>query len=219
MAKTVTKSIDCQSQADAGTLNVAVPARVVSALKSAKEAFFGLCVQTGKEVLATLMEQERTRLCGAKGVPNPERGALRGGHTTSRVTLGGRRIEIRRPRARSVRGAEVSLPSFAWAANRDPLDSHTLDAIAVGVSTRRYARSLDALPQEVVQSSTSKSAVSRRFVALSCERLKVWLSRSLGHLDLPALMIDAIHFRSHIVLGIDTEGRKHVLGFHDCRQQ
>ena len=72
---------------DAGTLNVAVPARVVSALRSAKEAFFALCVQTGKEVLATLMEQERTSLCGAKGVPNPERRALRGGHTTSRTPL------------------------------------------------------------------------------------------------------------------------------------
>jgi putative transposase len=215
MAKTVTKSIVCQSQADAGALNVAIPTRVLSALRSAKEAFFALCVQTGKEVLAMLMEQERTSLCGAKGVPNPERRAVRGGHTTSRVTLGGRRIEIRRPRVRSVQGAEESLPSFAWAANRDPLDAHTLDAIAVGISTRRYARSLDALPEEVVQSSTSKSAVSRRFVALSCERLKAWLSRSLMGLDLPVLMIDAIHFRSHImliVLGIDSEGRKHVLG-------
>ena len=215
MAKTVTKSIVCQSQADAGALNVAIPTRVLWALRTAKEAFFALCVQTGKEVLATLMEQERTSLCGAKGVPNPERGAVRGGHTKSRVTLGGRRIEIRRPRVRSVQGAEVSLPSFTWAANREPLDARTLDAIASGVSTRRYARSLDALPEEVVQSCTSKSAVSRRFVALSCERLKAWLSRSLMGLDLPVLMIDAIHFRSHImliVLGIDTEGRKHVLG-------
>jgi transposase-like protein len=43
----------------------------------------------------------------------------------------------------------------------------------------------------------------------------VWLSRSLEPLDLPVLMIDAIHFCSHImliVLGIDTEGRKHALG-------
>jgi hypothetical protein len=150
MAKTVTKSIVCQSQADAEALNVTIPTRVLSALKSAKEAFFALCVQTGKEVLATLMEQERASLCGRKGVPNPERRALRGGYTTSRVTLGGRRIGIRGPRARSVQGAEESLPSFAWAANRDPLDAHTLDAIAVGVSTRRYARSLDALSEEVV---------------------------------------------------------------------
>jgi transposase-like protein len=215
MGKTVTKSIVCQPEVDAGAVNAAIPGRVLSALRIAKEAFFALCVETGKEVLATLMEQERTSLCGVKGVPNPERRAVRGGHTTSRVTLGGRRIEVRRPRARSVQGAEVSLPSFAWAANRDPLDAHTLDAIAVGVSTRRYARSLDALPEQIVQSSTSKSAVSRRFVALSCERLKSWLSRSLAQLDLPVLMIDAIHFRSHImliVLGIDTEGRKHVLG-------
>ena len=215
MAKTVMKSIICQPVADASAVNVAIPTRVLTALRDAKEAFFALCVQTGKEVLATLMEQERTSLCGAKGVPNRERRAMRGGHTTSRVTLGGRRIEIRRPRARSVQGAEVSLPSFTWAADREVLDAHTLDAVAVGVSTRRYARSLDALPDDIKQCSTSKSAVSRRFVALSCERLKAWLSRSLAQLDVPVLMIDAIHFRSHImliVLGIDTGGRKHVLG-------
>jgi hypothetical protein len=76
MAKTVTKSIVCQSQADAGTLNVAIPTRVLSALRSAKEAFFALCVQTGKEVLATLMEQERARVCAGRKafrIPNAER--------------------------------------------------------------------------------------------------------------------------------------------------
>ena len=215
MAKTVMKSIVCQPVVDAKTVDVAIPTRVLTALRNAKEAFFALCVQTGKEVLATLMEQERTSVCGARGIPNAERRAVRGGHTKICVTLWGRRIEIPRPRARRVQGAEVSQHSYMWAANRDALDRHTLDAIAVGVSTRRYARSLDALPDEIKQCSISKSAVSRRFVALSCERLKAWLHRSLAQLDLPVLMIDAIHFRSHImliVLGIDTEGRKHVLG-------
>jgi putative transposase len=57
-----------------------------------EEAFFALCVQKGKEVLPTLMEQERTSLCGAKGVPNPERRAVRGGYARSRVALRRQRL-------------------------------------------------------------------------------------------------------------------------------
>ena len=215
MAKSVTKSIVCQAAAKTSVINVPIPVRMFSALKSAKNMLFSLCVETGKEVLAALMEQERMNLCGPKGRPDPERQAIRGGHTISRVTLGGRRIEVRRPRVRAVKGTEMPLRSFCWAANRDPLDERTLEAIALGVSTRRYARSLDALPEGILEHATSKSAVSRRFVALSAQRLAAWMTRSLSGLDLPVLMIDGIHFRTHVMLialGIDTEGRKHVLG-------
>jgi len=215
MAKSVTKSIVCQAAAKTSVINVPIPVRMFSALKSAKNMLFSLCVETGKEVLAALMEQERMNLCGPKGRPDPERQAIRGGHTISRVTLGGRRIEVRRPRVRAVKGTEMPLRSFCWAANRDPLDERTLEAIALGVSTRRYARSLDALPEGILEHATSKSAVSRRFVALSAQRLAAWMTRSLSGLDLPVLMIDGIHFRSHVMLialGIDTEGHKHVLG-------
>jgi hypothetical protein len=33
-----------------------------------------------------------------------------------------------------VDGKEMELPSFAWAANRDPMDEHTWRTIAAGVS-------------------------------------------------------------------------------------
>ena len=33
----------------------------------------------------------------------------------------------------------MPLVSFAWVAASDPLDEHTLAAVAAGVSTRRYA--------------------------------------------------------------------------------
>jgi len=73
----------------------------------------------------------------------------------------------------------MPLQSFSWPADRDPLDERTLEAIALGASTRRYARSLDALPEVIIESVTSKSAVSRRFVALSAQRLGAWMGRSL----------------------------------------
>jgi transposase-like protein len=127
-------------------------------------------------------------------------------------------MAVRRPRARSVAGEELSLPSFGWAEKRDPLNEATLAAIAAGVSTRRYAGTLDALPVRELQSSISRSSVSRRFVALSAARLVEQFSRRLEKLDLPVILVDGIHFRDRIVLialGIDSEGGKHILGLRE----
>ena len=66
------------------------------------------------------------------------------------VTLGGRQVAVPRQRVRSADG-EVALPSFQWAAATDPLDEHTLAAVAAGVSTRRYAGTLDPVPAEVTE--------------------------------------------------------------------
>ena len=120
------------------------------------------------------------------------RGA-RGGHTASQVVLGGQRIRIRRPRARALDAGELELPSFAWAAGADPPNAFTLSAVAASVSTRRYASTQDRLPEPEVSIATSKSAVSRRFVALS-QQLDQWLERRLDEIDLAAVMIDGIHF-------------------------
>ena len=84
------------------------------------------------------MEADRQVLCGPKGRHQVERPAWRGGSVDSQVTLGGRQIELPRLRVRSADG-EVPLASFQWAAATDPLDEHTLAAVAAGVSTRRYA--------------------------------------------------------------------------------
>ncbi len=70
----------------------------------------------------------------------------------------------------------MALPSFAFAANRAPLDRHALNAVACGISTRKYARSLEPLPEDVVERSTSKSATSRRYVAMTTKQMTTWLT-------------------------------------------
>ena len=202
----------------APTAQVQITLPVQGVLQDIKHAFYGLCIQAGQEVLAKMLEADRVALCGAKGVPNAARRAVRGGSTSSRVVLGGQRIEIKRPRVRAVDAGELALPTFTWAAGADPLNAATMAAIAAGVSTRRYAGTLDELPPPEKALSTSKSAVSRRFVALSQEQLDEWLRRSLGELDLPVVMIDGIHFRDRVILvalGIDAQGNKHVLGLRE----
>jgi transposase-like protein len=187
-------------------------------LRDVQHAFFGLCIHAGKQVLAAMMEADRQALCGPKGRPDARRRAYRGGHTHSSVVLGGQRIGVDRPRVRSVESVELSLPTFDWAAATDPLDRSTMHAIAAGVTTRRYRGTLDELPDGEVSSSTSKSAVSRRFVALSTEQLHEWMSSALDALDLPVVMVDGICFSERVIivaLGIDTKGRKHVLGLRE----
>jgi putative transposase len=112
----------------------------------------------------------------------------------------------------------LELPTFAWASGTDPLDMATVASIAAGVSTRRYAGTLDELPEPEESLSVSKSSVSRRWVALSQAQLHEWLSCSLKELDLPVVMIDGIHFRERVILvalGIDTKGNKYVLGLRE----
>jgi len=212
---TKSKKQELAAVADA-QVELALP--VAGVLNDVRSAFFGLCVNAGKAVLTAMMEQERAAVCGAKGVPNPMRSAYRGGHTRSQVTLAGQRIAIARPRARHIQTGEISLPSFQWATHRDPLDAATIAAIAAGVSTRRYGTTLDPLPAGESAGAVSKSAVSRRFVALSSERLEQWLASRLDHVRLPVVMIDGIHFKERVVLvalGFDTDGRKHVLGMRE----
>jgi putative transposase len=187
-------------------------------LRDVQHAFVGLCVHAGKQVLAAMMEADRGALCGPKGVPDEARRAVRGGTTGSKVVLGGQRIDIRRPRVRAVDAGELQLPSFTWAAGADPLNAATMSAIAAGVSTRRYAKTVDRLPPQEHSSCASSSAVSRRFVALSQQQLDQWLHRRLDELDLPVVMIDGIHFRDSVILvalGIDSKGTKHVLGLRE----
>jgi putative transposase len=187
-------------------------------LQDVRHAFYGLCVNAGKQVLAAMMEADRIALCGPRGVPDADRRAVRGGSTRSAVVLGGQRIGVKRPRARSIDAGELELPSFAWAAGADPLAAATMAAIAAGVSMRRYASTQEELPPPEQALSVSKSATSRRFVALSAEQLLQWLSCSLEQFDLPVVMIDGIHFRGRVILvalGIDAQGNKHVLGLRE----
>jgi transposase-like protein len=200
------------------SVEVQISLPVQGVLREARHAFLGLCIDAGQKVLAALMESDRIALCGAKGVPDARRRAVRGGSTTSQVVLGGQRITVRRPRARSLSEGELSLPSFEWAANSDPLDAATMAAIAAGVSTPRYASTQELVPPAHQPSAASKSAVSRRFVLLSQEQLAQWLARPLGELDLPVVMIDGIHFRERVILlaiGIDAWGNKHVPGLRE----
>lgn len=183
--------------------------------KMAEESLWDAVVLSGVEFALEQLEAERTMLCGARYAHVAERQAMRAGHAKSSLSLGGRRAEIERPRVRSADGHELALPSWeAWSA-RDPLEHRTVEQMILGVSSRRYARSLEPLPEGIAVSGISKSAVSERFVVGTQKKLAELMGRKLSGLKLLAVMIDGVHFADHVVLvaiGIDLGGHKHVLG-------
>jgi putative transposase len=218
MTKHAKNSNHLQAVDFAKTMAVEIPLPLLGAFANIEKSFFELCIDSGQQVLAAMMEQDREDLCGPRWKRDPDRSAGRSGTTKSEVTLGGRRIAIKRPRVRSKDGEEMELPSFAFAADRDPLDHHALNAVACGISNRRYARSLDPLPEEIEDRSTSKSSVSRRYVAMTTKQMTSWLTTPLGDRHFPIIMIDGIHMGDHLVLialGIDYEGKKQVLGLRE----
>ena len=179
-----------------------------------KRELYELVMQTGLQVLSGMLEGDRAAICGPRYRHQPGRQAFRAGSTASEVVLGGRKVAIRRPRVRAP-GQELVLPTFAAVSAADPLAHRAVEQMLIGVATRRYERSLEPIGSGVLTRGTSKSAVSRRFVAQTGAQLEAWRTQPLDSLDLVALFIDGVVFADHCVivaLGIDSTGRKHPLG-------
>ena len=188
---------------------------------AAKEGLLALSVEVGLGVLRELLEQEVEEIVGPKGKWNRERTAVRHGHEGGEVTLGGRRLAVKRPRVRAADGeSEVPLSTYEHFAGRDQLEDVVLERMLAGVSTRQYRRAQEPVGTEVEADarSTSKSAVSRTFVQRTRDLLWKLMNRPLADLRLAVIMLDGIeiHGRTNIVaLGISTEGDKLALGLWD----
>ena len=89
----------------------------------------------------------------------------------------------------------------------------------MNVATRKFGRAV-RLAEAGVPSETgsglSKSAVSRRFKALTEARLAEWMASDLSQFDLLVIRIDGLHMTDKLLMigaaGIDVEGHKHPLG-------
>jgi hypothetical protein len=183
-----------------------------------QEGLLAMAVGTGLQVMAALMNADVEAVCGPKGKHDPGRGAVRHGTEAGSVTLGGRRVPVQRPRMRAADGrGELPVPAYELFSRTEVLGRMAMQRMLAGLSTRRYPAGLEPVGERVEESagSTSKSAVSRRFVAATETALGELLAAPLGELDLVALLIDGVHFGEHlcvVALGIGIDGVKHPLG-------
>ena len=202
-----------------------IPEQVVVSMaeiaESAKEGLLALAVGTGLQVMAAMFAEDAGRLCGPDGKHNPDRAGYRHGTGEGSVTLGGRRLPVTRPRVRAADGSgELHLPSYDLFSSTEILGRMAMEKMLAGLSSRRYPAGLEPAGQAVEQvaAATSKSAVSRRFVAATETALGRLMTRRLDDLDLVALMIDGVHFGEHtcvVALGIDIEGVKRPLAVEE----
>jgi len=165
----------------------AVPEQVSVALTELagelREGLLALAVGTGLQVMNAIMEEDVTAKCGPRGRHDPERGATRHGHGPGSVTLGGRRVPVTRPRMRATDGTgEVAVPSYELFSDTEVLGRMALERMLAGLSTRRYSVGLEPVGTRTEQAatSTSRSAVSRRFVAATETALAQLLATDLG---------------------------------------
>ncbi|HWT48124.1 MAG TPA: IS256 family transposase [Mycobacterium sp.] len=186
----------------------------------AREGLLAMSVAAGLAVMQAMFEAEISEIAGPKGKHNPDRVAVRHGSEEGSVTLGGRRVSVTRPRARTVDGHEVPLNSYAHFAAEDLLSQVVMERMLAGVATRRHARTAEPVGELATgkQKSVSKSAISRRFVKQTETALGELMARDLSGEDIKVLMVDGEHLAERCVvvaLAITADGTKKPVGLWD----
>ena len=166
-----------------------------------------------RNLISGVMAEEVSLLCGAKHHPN-DSDYKRAGTSPGLVLLDGESVPISKPRVRkTVKGktTETVLSSYTAAQNTDKLHEQILLGLTAGVSTRDQKK---LKPQT---KGISKSQVSRLWVEAGGELLTEFRSIDIAKKDWVALMLDGIFLAKETVaicaLGIDSDGRKHMLDF------
>ena len=190
-----------------------------AAWQGVESSFECFCLTAGVGALERMLSEDAEQLAGAPHSRSEGRVGHRWGLTKGKIGFHGGRVTVHRPRVRSYEGQEVQLPTWTAAQAEDWLGRWAMNLMLINVSTRKFRRAV-RLPEGdlpiAVGDGTSKSAASRRFVALSAERLAEWMRSDLSKLDLLVIQIDGLHIGNDLVLvaalGIDSEGHKHPLG-------
>src|SRR5207247_331906 len=155
---------------------------------------------------------------GMAGPPHPgKKGGGVGWHGREQgtVCLKERKLRVKRPRLRkkgTKEGGEVPVPAYEAMQADGKLGSRMLEILLRGVSTRQYAK---VLPQMAETVGVSRSSVSREAVEASEAELRRLCERRWDQIELLVIYVDGVRFGDHQVLGavgVDREGRKHVLG-------
>lgn len=205
------------------TTFTAIPATLVPSVDEAfqdiQSSFERFCLAAGTAALGQILEEDAARLCGPRHGRAEERLGHRWGSAVGPIGFHGGKVDVRRPRVRTKGGQELSLASWTAAQNEDWLGRWAMNLMLINVSTRRFARAV-RLPEgdlpAVSGDGTSKSAASRRFVALSAVKMKEWMACDLSRLDLLVIQIDGLcvadELRLVAAVGIDANGAKHPLG-------
>lgn len=171
--------------------------------------------QAGLLMMKALIEEEVEQLAGPRYAHQAERQARRWGQAEGHVIFAGRKVALKRPRVRGVGPAgagEIPLSRYQAFAGPDRLAQSVQAKVLRRVSQRDYAGVLEEVCDGY---GIDKSSVSRHWKAASTRQLRDLLERDLRDLDVVVVLLDGKEFHDYTLitaLGVDAEGRKHVLG-------
>ncbi len=214
--------VDSTDEALAGFVPDRLAVTLGGIAEACREGLLAVAVEAGLATALAIMNQEADALCGTWNVRDPERDHVRGGTTPTTVVMGGQRLPIRRPRVHTLdddgeRAGEVGLASYEIFSQGDLLNRVAVERMLAGVATRSFTRAGDPIGAKNRRSatSTSKSAVSRRFVTGTKKALDELLGRELSGLDAAVLMIDGVDFAGQtcvVALVVTADGTKVPVG-------
>src|SRR5664279_3946093 len=176
------------------------------------------CLVTRSKVLGELMTADVVELASrparqARSGPGclPPRSRGRVGHSRRTEGAGGPAAGAQ-PRRRGGAAGQLRHANRGRSAHE-----HTVAAMLAGLSTRRYGAGLEPVGTEaqVSASVTSQSAVSRRFVNTTAERLAAFRGADLSGQRWLICFLDGFDFAGHTMvgaLGVTADGVKVPLG-------
>lgn len=166
-----------------------------------------LSAQAGLKIIHHFLEEEITQRCG----PHRQQVAYRHGNQPGYVIYAGRKVVIPKPRLRAKGGGELVLKSYQAFQQDGRMQRAVARKLTHQVSTRNYAAAIDDCLEGY---GIEKSSVSRQWKNATAGELQKLCQRPVPA-DLVALLLDGQYFRREclvVALGVDPEGRKHVLG-------
>ena len=166
----------------------------------------------GLKIIRAVIDDEVTRRVGPRHHPDAASPCVRWGQQPGYVVFSGQKVAVDRPRVRTREGQEVALDSYARLQHDGRRQRAVREGIVAGLTSRSYQRAVESVLDGY---GIEKSSVSREFVAASAAQLKKLCEKKLDGLDLVAILIDGIHLGKQVLvvaLGIETSGKKHVLG-------
>ena len=176
-------------------------------IAGARDDIESFAAELGLRIIRQVMEAEIDQKVGRWG----QQPVRRYGQQPGYVIFGGRKVAIERPRLRSREDKEVGLASYAAFQQNGKMQQAVARHLIRQCSSRDYQGAIEGCLKGY---GIKHSSVSRHWKAATAKQLEELLQRPVPK-DLLVLMLDSKFFAGHCVvaaIGIDPEGRKHVLG-------
>ena len=171
MKKSKSKSTKRQAE-----LRLVAPANAHAVIR---EALRQELHRTTLRMVQQLFQDEITALCGPRHARDRDAEAVRGGSEKGSILWDGKRMPVRRPRARD-EDAEVALESYAALNDYDLFSDEVQQLLIRGISTRDFSEVTRKLDDDL---PLSKSSASRAFIRASQKHLDLINSRDLAGVE------------------------------------